>query len=64
MAKLISILIAFFLPPLSVFLNKGIGLHFFLNIVLCLLFVLPASIHALYLLLKSKESNEPLVGTE
>jgi uncharacterized membrane protein YqaE (UPF0057 family) len=51
MNRVIQILIAFFLPPLSVFLQKGLGTTFLLNVVLALLFVVPASIHALWLLL-------------
>jgi uncharacterized membrane protein YqaE (UPF0057 family) len=53
MGQLIQILIAIFLPPLSVFLQKGLGGAFFLNVVLSLIALLPGSIHALWLLLSS-----------
>ena len=50
MSTLVKILIAFFLPPISVLMTNGLGLHFLLNIVLCIVFYLPGSIHALWLL--------------
>jgi uncharacterized membrane protein YqaE (UPF0057 family) len=53
MGQLIQILIAIFLPPLSVFLQKGLGTAFLLNVVLTLIALLPGSIHALWLLLGS-----------
>jgi uncharacterized membrane protein YqaE (UPF0057 family) len=46
------IIIAILLPPLAVFLHKGVGKHFVINLILCLFFWLPAQVHALYLLLK------------
>ena len=54
MSSIIKILIAFFLPPISVLMTSGFGLQFLLNILLCLLFYLPGSIHALYLLLRDR----------
>ena len=54
MSTIIKILIAFFLPPISVLMTNGFGLQFLLNILLCILFVLPGSIHALYLLLRDR----------
>ncbi|MCE4225725.1 YqaE/Pmp3 family membrane protein [Methylobacterium sp. C25] len=54
MSTLIQILIAFFLPPISVLMTNGFGLQFLLNVLLCLLFYLPGSFHALYLLLRDR----------
>ncbi|MEH3119706.1 MAG: YqaE/Pmp3 family membrane protein [Methylorubrum populi] len=54
MSTLVKILIAFFLPPISVLMTNGIGIQFLFNILLCLLFYLPGSIHALYLLLRDR----------
>ena len=51
MSRLIQILIAIFLPPLSVFMQRGLGGAFLLNVVLTIIAVLPGSLHALYLLL-------------
>lgn len=41
-------------PPAAVFLQVGIGLHFWLNIVLTLLRLLPGSVHALWRIVKRK----------
>jgi len=49
---IIRILLAFFLPPLGVFLQVGLGLHFWLNILLTLCGWLPGIIHALWVILK------------
>ncbi|HEX2525003.1 MAG TPA: YqaE/Pmp3 family membrane protein [Geminicoccus sp.] len=46
------ILIAILLPPLGVFLQVGIGLQFWLNILLTLLGYIPGIIHAIYIILK------------
>ncbi|MBQ0714235.1 MAG: YqaE/Pmp3 family membrane protein [Paraperlucidibaca sp.] len=48
MSKLIMILLSIFLPPVAVFIKEGVGKHLILNIILCLLFVLPGSVHALW----------------
>lgn len=49
--KVIKILLAIFLPPVAAFLQVGISLHFWLNIVLCLLGGIPGVIHGLWLVL-------------
>lgn len=49
---LIRIILAIFLPPLGVFLQVGIGPHFWLNILLTLLGYIPGIIHAIYIILK------------
>ena len=57
MSRLLQILIAIFLPPLSVFLQRGLGAQFALNIVLTLMFEVPGAIHALWLLLSGSGSG-------
>ncbi len=47
--KLIKIILAIFFPPVAAFLQVGIGLHFWLNILLTLMLGLPGMIHALWL---------------
>jgi len=47
---ILRILIAILLPPLGVFLQVGIGLHFWINILLTLLGYLPGIIHAVYII--------------
>ena len=48
----IRILLAILLPPLGVFLQVGIGLHFWLNILLTLLGYIPGIIHAIWIILR------------
>ncbi|SHH22502.1 Uncharacterized membrane protein YqaE, homolog of Blt101, UPF0057 family [Hydrocarboniphaga daqingensis] len=47
----IRILLAILLPPLGVFLQVGIGLQFWINILLTLLGYIPGIIHAVYIIL-------------
>ncbi|KAI0006080.1 hypothetical protein BJV74DRAFT_802041 [Russula compacta] len=47
-----KILLAIFLPPLGVFLERGCGADFLINILLTILGYIPGIIHALYIILK------------
>lgn len=47
---IIRVILAIILPPLGVFLQVGIGLHFWLNILLTLLGWIPGVIHAIYVI--------------
>lgn len=49
---ILRIILSIILPPLGVFLQVGIGFHFWLNILLTLLGYVPGIIHALYVILK------------
>ena len=49
---LIRILLAILLPPLGVFFQVGIGLHFWLNILLTLFGYIPGIVHAVYIIAK------------
>jgi uncharacterized membrane protein YqaE (UPF0057 family) len=49
---LLRILIAILLPPLGVFLQEGLGKHFWINILLTLLGYFPGIIHAVYIIAK------------
>jgi uncharacterized membrane protein YqaE (UPF0057 family) len=46
----IRVLFSILLPPLGVFLQVGIGLQFWLNIVLTLLGYIPGIIHAIWII--------------
>ena len=46
------IIVAILLPPLGVFLQVGIGSHFWLNILLTILGYIPGIIHAIWIILK------------
>ena len=48
----IRILLAILLPPLGVFLQVGLGLHFWLNILLTLFGWVPGIIHAVWIILR------------
>lgn len=51
-SDLIKILIAILLPPLGVFLEVGLGKHFWLNILLTILGYIPGIVHAVYIIAK------------
>ena len=48
----LRILLAIVLPPLGVFMQVGIGLHFWLNILLTLLGYIPGIVRAVWIILK------------
>ncbi len=47
---LLRILLAILLPPLGVFLQVGIGKHFWINILLTILGFVPGIIHAVWVI--------------
>ncbi len=51
---ILRIILAIFLPPLGVFLQVGMGKHFWINLLLTLFFWVPGQIHAIYIILKVK----------
>jgi len=52
--ELIKIIVSIILPPLGVFMQVGIGKHFWLNILLTLLGYIPVFIHAIWVIAKEK----------
>ena len=48
----LRILVSLLLPPLGVFLKVGIGLQFWINIVLTILGYLPGILHAAYIIFR------------
>lgn len=52
MADFIRILLAILLPPVGVFLQVGIGLHFWINIVLTIFGYIPGIVHAVWVIAK------------
>ncbi|MGB0713596.1 MAG: YqaE/Pmp3 family membrane protein [Gammaproteobacteria bacterium] len=48
MNKIILIILAILLPPVAVFLKKGVGKDLLINIILCLIVFLPGVIHAVW----------------
>ena len=48
---ILRLLLSIILPPVGVFLQVGLGVHFWLNILLTLLGYFPGLIHALFVIL-------------
>ncbi|HEX5057296.1 MAG TPA: YqaE/Pmp3 family membrane protein [Gammaproteobacteria bacterium] len=48
----IRVVVAILLPPLGVFLQIGLGIHFWLNILLTLLGYIPGIIHAVWTIMR------------
>lgn len=46
----IRIILAILLPPVGVFLQVGLGMHFWLNILLTILGYIPGIIHAIWII--------------
>lgn len=49
---ILRILLSILIPPLGVFLTVGIGLHFWLNLLLTLLGYVPGIVHAVWVVLR------------
>ncbi len=47
---ILRIILSILLPPLGVFLQVGIGVQFWINILLTLLGYIPGIIHAVYII--------------
>lgn len=48
--NILRIVFAILLPPLGVFLTVGLGLHFWLNILLTILGYIPGIVHAIWII--------------
>lgn len=53
-ADIIRIICAVILPPLGVFLQVGLGVQFWLNVLLTLLGYIPGIIHAVWVILSHR----------
>jgi uncharacterized membrane protein YqaE (UPF0057 family) len=47
---LLRIILSVLIPPLGVFLQVGLGMHFWINIVLTLLGYVPGLVHAIWII--------------
>ncbi|MDD5464952.1 MAG: YqaE/Pmp3 family membrane protein [Candidatus Omnitrophica bacterium] len=54
--KIVKIILAILLPPVAAFIQVGLTTHFWVNVILCLLFYIPGILHALWLVLTDKKS--------
>ncbi|NNU15645.1 YqaE/Pmp3 family membrane protein [Parvularcula sp. ZS-1/3] len=51
MADILRIILSILIPPLGVALQVGLGVQFWINVVLTLLGYIPGVIHAVYIIL-------------
>ncbi len=49
---ILRIIAAIILPPLGVFLEVGLGKHFWINVILTILGYIPGIVHALWIILR------------
>lgn len=47
---IVRIILAILLPPLGVFLQVGLTLHFWINIILTILGYIPGIVHAIWII--------------
>ncbi|MFH1304196.1 MAG: YqaE/Pmp3 family membrane protein [Planctomycetota bacterium] len=52
MADILRIILAIILPPVGVLMQVGLGMHFWLNIVLTLCGYIPGLVHAVWVIAK------------
>lgn len=51
--KILLVILALILPPVTAFIQDGCGVHFWINIILTLLGWLPGFIHAAWLVVRT-----------
>ena len=54
--NLIRIILSVILPPVGVFLKVGLGLQFWLNIILTLLGYIPGLVHAIWIISQDRRA--------
>jgi uncharacterized membrane protein YqaE (UPF0057 family) len=52
--EILKIIITILLPPLGVFMQVGIGKHFWINIILTILGYIPGIVHGIWVIAKNK----------
>lgn len=52
--SILNLILAIFLPPVGAFLQVGATKHFFINIILTVLGILPGVLHAVWLVVTKK----------
>lgn len=55
---IIRIIIAIILPPLGIFLQVGLGKHFWINIILTLFGYIPGIVHAIYIIASTPDRGK------
>lgn len=54
--NVLKIVLAIFIPPVAAFMQVGLSVHFWLNLLLSFCGILPGSIHALWLIVTDKKA--------
>jgi len=62
--NVLRIILAIFLPPVAALLTVGLGLHFWLIILLTIFFFVPGMIHALWLVVRKAGRTPTVPGLE
>lgn len=60
MLNVIRIIASVILPPVGVFFRVGLGLHFWINILLTLLGYIPGLVHAIWIIAREDERSRPV----
>ncbi|MEO1272930.1 MAG: YqaE/Pmp3 family membrane protein [Myxococcota bacterium] len=58
----IRVLLSILIPPLGVFLKVGLGLHFWLSLVLTFMGYLPGLVHAVWVIVSSDNERRLLTS--
>lgn len=53
--EFVKIICAILFPPVAAFLQVGFGKHFWINIVLTILGIIPGIVHAVWIIAKDKK---------
>ena len=56
----LRVVLSVLIPPLGVFLTVGLGLHFWLSIVLTLLGYIPGLVHAIWIIASHRRPRPPV----
>ncbi len=55
--NVVRVILAILLPPLGVFLKVGLGLHFWLNILLTIFGYIPGLVHAIWIIARDNRTS-------
>ena len=56
--NIVRVILAILLPPVGVFLTVGLGLHFWLNILLTIFGYIPGIVHAVWIISSRAKERE------
>lgn len=59
MSRFLGVILGAFFPPVGVFLAVGLGVPFWLNLLLTLLFYVPGQIHGLWVVAHTRSDGGP-----